>query len=52
MPNPRPRFQVGEILWAELPYRVPPGHEQIGHRPVVVVPKAFGKLFSLSLTVS
>ncbi|MBM3241230.1 type II toxin-antitoxin system PemK/MazF family toxin [Candidatus Poribacteria bacterium] len=37
MPNPRLRFQVGEILWAELPYRVPPGHEQIGHRPVVVV---------------
>lgn len=37
MPDPRPRFQVGEILWAELPHRVPPGHEQIGYRPVVVV---------------
>jgi len=33
----RPRFVVGEILWAQLPHRVPPGHEQIGYRPVVVV---------------
>lgn len=31
------RFQRGDILWVELPQRVPPGHEQIGHRPVVVV---------------
>ena len=37
MPDPRPRFQVGDTLWADLPLRVPPGHEQMGHRPVVVV---------------
>lgn len=37
MPDRHPRFSVGEILWARLPYRVPPGHEQIGHRPVILV---------------
>lgn len=37
MSNPRPRFQRGDLLWVELPRRLPPGHEQIGHRPVVVV---------------
>jgi mRNA interferase MazF len=31
------RFSIGQILWAELPLRLPPGHEQIGRRPVVVV---------------
>ncbi len=37
MSNPRPRFQRGDILWVDLPQRQPPGHEQIGSRPVVVV---------------
>ena len=37
MSNPRPRFQKGDLLWVDLPLRVPPGHEQIGQRPVVVV---------------
>lgn len=37
MPNPHPRFRRGDLLWVELPRWVPPGHEQIGHRPVVVV---------------
>ena len=32
-----PRFTVGQILWADLPYRTPAGHEQHGRRPVVVV---------------
>ena len=31
------RFSIGQILWAELPLRRPPGHEQMGRRPVVVV---------------
>jgi len=31
------RFSIGQILWAELPVRHPPGHEQMGRRPVVVV---------------
>lgn len=37
MASKRPRFRVGAVLWAELPMRQPPGHEQIGKRPVVVV---------------
>jgi len=37
MSDRHPRFFVGEILWARLPLRLPPGHEQIGHRPVIVV---------------
>ena len=28
---------VRQILWADLPRHLPPGHEQIGRRPVVVV---------------
>jgi mRNA interferase MazF len=28
---------VGEILWVDFPQRLPPGHEQLGRRPVVVV---------------
>ena len=31
------RFRIGQILWAELPLRRPPGREQIARRPVLVV---------------
>ena len=31
------RLDPGQLLWAELPLRRPPGHEQIGHGPVLVV---------------
>lgn len=37
MPKAKPRFQIGQILWADLPQRRPPGHEQMGRRPVLVV---------------
>ena len=31
------RFELGQVLWADLPQRVPHGHEQAGRRPVIVV---------------
>jgi mRNA interferase MazF len=31
------KFAVKEVLWADLPIRDPHGHEQEGHRPVIVV---------------
>ncbi len=37
MASPSTQFQVGEILWVDFPQRIPPGHEQLGRRPVVVV---------------
>ncbi|MBI4320607.1 MAG: type II toxin-antitoxin system PemK/MazF family toxin [Chloroflexi bacterium] len=30
-------LQQGDVVWAELPKRQPPGQEQHGRRPVVVV---------------
>lgn len=30
-------FAIGDVLWAELPQRLPPRHEQLGRRPVVVL---------------
>ena len=33
----QPAFEVGDVLWADLPQRHPHGHEQAGRRPVVVV---------------
>ena len=35
--QPVTRLDPGQLLWAELPLRRPPGHEQIGHGPVLVV---------------
>lgn len=37
MNRPSVRFDVAEILWVDFPQRIPPGHEQLGRRPVVVV---------------
>lgn len=37
MPKAKAIFRIGQILWAELPQRRPPGHEQTGRRPVLVV---------------
>lgn len=37
MAKARARLRVGQILWADLPLRQPPGHEQAGRRPVLVV---------------
>ena len=37
MASPSPVFLLGEILWINFPQRLPPGHEQFGRRPVVVV---------------
>ncbi len=37
MTGPSVAFQIGEILWVDFPQRIPPGHEQLGRRPVVVV---------------
>jgi mRNA interferase MazF len=31
------KFAVGDIVWAALPERTPPGHEQKGKRPVLIV---------------
>jgi mRNA interferase MazF len=33
----REGFRRGDILWVELPIRMPPGREQAGRRPAVVV---------------
>ncbi len=30
-------FEMGDVVWAELPVRSPPGQEQHGRRPVIVV---------------
>lgn len=37
MAKAKARFLIGQILWAGLPLRDPPGHEQAGRRPVLVV---------------
>ncbi|RKU10082.1 type II toxin-antitoxin system PemK/MazF family toxin [Candidatus Poribacteria bacterium] len=37
MMSPSVQFNIGEILWVDLPQRIPPGHEQLGRRPVIVV---------------
>ncbi len=34
---PSVQFNIGEILWVDFPQRIPPGHEQLGRRPVIVV---------------
>jgi len=33
----QPVFDVREIVWVDLPVRMPRGHEQHGRRPVVIV---------------
>jgi len=33
----QPAFDVREIVWVDLPVRMPRGHEQHGRRPVVIV---------------
>ena len=35
--SPSVQFNIGEILWVDFPQRIPPGHEQLGRRPVIVV---------------
>ena len=35
--SPSVQFNIGGILWVDFPQRVPPGHEQLGRRPVIVV---------------
>ena len=35
--NPSVQFNIGEILWVDFPQRTPPGHEQLGRRPVIIV---------------
>lgn len=30
-------FEVGDVLWVDLPERTPPAHEQKGNRPVLIV---------------
>lgn len=35
--SPSIQFDIGEILWIDFPQRIPPGHEQLGRRPVIVV---------------
>lgn len=37
MMSPSVQFDIGEILWVDFPQRIPPGHEQLGRRPVIVV---------------
>ena len=37
MMSPSVQFNIGEILWIDFPQRIPPGHEQLGRRPAIVV---------------
>ena len=37
MMNPSVQFNIADILWIDFPQRIPPGHEQLGRRPVIVV---------------
>ena len=37
MMSPSVQFDIGEILWIDFPQRIPPGHEQLGRRPAIVV---------------
>lgn len=37
MMSPSVQFNIGEILWVDFPQRIPPGHEQLGQRPAIVV---------------
>lgn len=37
MMSPSVQFDIGEILWVDFPQRIPPGHEQLGRRPIIVV---------------
>ena len=37
MMGPSVQFNIGEIRWVNFPQRIPPGHEQLGRRPVIVV---------------
>ena len=35
--SPSVQFDIGGIFWVDFPQRIPPGHEQLGQRPVIVV---------------
>ena len=37
MMSPSVQFNISGILWVDFPQRIPPGHEQFGRRPVIVV---------------
>ena len=47
MVSPSVQFHVGEILWVDFAQRIPPGHEQLGWRSVIVV--AISQLVQLVL---